>query len=326
MLRRVISILALVALASMPFLTVSAQANAKCIKWDLASGKCILRVTIPGVTGTPGQQEEQGSGDTAAPAADKPRDTGPGSPCAMEDWLDPDGVEPKVVPCSSKDGAWSNELQCYVSLADPQPPASDPVWAGRDTDGGGAIYRCFNFAQDFESTVWLAAPPDVAAQGPTPREVAQQAVEEMDLRAIEIGIAPRPDGVGLVGAPVWLWVDNPTASTFGPATESASAGGITVTATARVHRLTWDLGDGTTIECTSAGTPYRESFGFKESPDCGHTYTSESHGRPGGTYTVTATSDWVVEWEGAGQTGTITLDGLEAQVELTVGEAQVLVN
>jgi hypothetical protein len=325
MFRRVTVILALAIVAVIPFAAFSAQADTRCIKRDPTTYKCILQVTTPEVAPDPGSQHEQGSGDEAAPAADKPRDTGPGSPCTMQDVLNPEGAEPWVVPCSSGDGAWSNELQCYVSRANPQPPPSDPVWEGRGA-GSGAIYRCSNLAQDFESFVWLAAPPDVAAQGPTPGEVAQEAVEQMDLRAIDIGIAPRPDGVGLVGVPVWLWVDNPSPSTFGPVTESASAGGITVTATARVHRLTWDMGDGTTIECASAGTPYRESFGFKPSPDCGHIYTSESHGRPSGKYTVTATSDWVVEWEGAGQEGTITLDGLVAQVELTVGEAQVLVS
>jgi hypothetical protein len=207
---------------------------------------------------------------------------------------------------------------------DPQPPPSNPLWQGRGSATGGAIYTCAS--PDVYTALWLANPPDVAAQGPTPRELAQRAVEQMNLRAIDIGIAPRPDGVGLVGVPVWLWVDNPTPSTFGPETESASAGRVTVTATARVHRLTWDMGDGTTIECTSAGTPYQEPFGFEESPDCGHSYTAESHGQAGDKYTVTATSDWVVEWEGAGQTGTITLDGLVAQVELTVAEAQVLVS
>lgn len=323
--RRVTAAIALAATALLSLTSTSAHADTKCIKYDLASGKCVLQVTVPGAAPGPGSQQEQPSGDTAAPAADKPRDTGPGSPCTMRDILDPDGADVTVVPCSSGDGAWSNELQCYVSRANPQPPPSDPVWAGRGAETG-AIYRCFNLAQDFESFVWLAAPPDVAAQGPSPREVAERAVEQMNLRAIDIGIAPRPDGTGLVGVPVWLWVDDPRPSTFGPVTESASAGGITITATARVHRLTWDMGDGTTIECTTAGTPYRESFGFQPSPDCGHVYTSESHNRPGGRYTVTATSDWVVEWEGAGQEGTITLDGLVAQVELTVGEAQVLVS
>lgn len=323
MLRRVTSVLVLVTLMVTSFSVLSAQANTRCVKYDLASGKCILRITIPGVP-SGSDRSDQDSGGTAAPAADTPRDSGPGSPCMARDRRDPEGGRPSVVPCSGKEGEWSNELQCYVRRMDPQPPPSNPLWQGRGSATGGAIYTCSS--PDVYTALWLANPPDVAAQGPTPRELAQRAVEQMNLRAIDIGVAPSPDGVGLVGVPVWLWVDNPTPNTFGPETESASAGGVTVTATARVHRLTWDMGDGTTIECTSAGTPYQESFGFEESPDCGHSYTTESHGQAGGKYTVTATSDWVVEWEGAGQTGTITLDGLVAQVELTVAEAQVLVS
>ena len=40
---------------------------------------------------------------------------------------------------------------------------------------------------------------------------------------------------------------------------------------------------------------------------------------------MTATSDWVITWEGAGQTGTIRLNGLTRSVAIAVGEAQVLV-
>ena len=62
----------------------------------------------------------------------------------------------------------------------------------------------------------------------------QIAIENMHLRAIDIGIAPEPgpDSIGLVGMPVWMWAANPDEHTVGPITESASAGGITVTATA----------------------------------------------------------------------------------------------
>ncbi len=71
--------------------------------------------------------------------------------------------------------------------------------------------------------------------------------------------------------------------------------------------------------------PYKPSFGKQTSPDCGHVYELSSAGEPGGTYSVTATSSWVITWEGAGQSGTIRLDGLQRSVEITVGEAQVLV-
>ncbi|MFE3998032.1 hypothetical protein ACFX43_04430 [Nocardioides sp. YIM B13467] len=189
------------------------------------------------------------------------------------------------------------------------------------------MYNCYQPQTGLLIQIWSPTPPPGAEAGPPPREVAQMAVEQMNLSAIDIGITPRPepDSVGLVGMPVWMWAKAPDSRTYGPTTASASAGGITVTATARVHEIAWDMGDGTTVECRTAGTPYEASFGKKASPDCGHVYRLSSAREPGGNYTVTATSAWVITWEGAGQTGTIRLNGLSRSVEIAVGEAQVLV-
>ncbi|MGI5190007.1 hypothetical protein ACQEVI_17840 [Promicromonospora sp. CA-289599] len=142
----------------------------------------------------------------------------------------------------------------------------------------------------------------------------------MSLSAIEIGIVPEnePGRVGLVGMPVWLWVEDPGESTTGPITRSASAGGYTMTATARLDRIVWDMGDGTTVTCVSPGTPYEDRFGVADSPDCGHRYQKQ-----GDPYTVTATSFWTVQWEGVGQTGTIPLD-FTRSTQIVVGEAQVI--
>ena len=86
------------------------------------------------------------------------------------------------------------------------------------------------------------------------------------------------------------------------------------------------MGDGTEVVCDTAGTPYKPEFGRKDSPDCGHTYKKSSAGQTDDAYTVTATSSWVITWSGAGQTGTIRLDGLNRSTQIRIGEAQVLVN
>lgn len=85
------------------------------------------------------------------------------------------------------------------------------------------------------------------------------------------------------------------------------------------------MGDGIKVNCTPPGKPYKASYGKASSPDCGHTYKKSSSKNSGGKYTVTATSDWVITWEGAGQTGTIRLNGLTRTAAIAVGEAQVLV-
>ena len=159
----------------------------------------------------------------------------------------------------------------------------------------------------------------------TPQQAAQIVVESMELRAADIGIVPEdtPGQVGYVGAPVWMWTAVGP-ETFGPNTITASAGGITITATANVARIVWDMGDGAQVTCTTPGTPYQDAFGLAESPDCGHRYTRTSVGNPGSAYEVTATSYWEVDWTGGGAAGQIDLD-VSSSTTIQVGELQVLV-
>lgn len=293
-----------------------ASADTSCQQTNPATGQCLIWVEVPGTPGGEGVGRDDG-----------PSDTGSGSSC----WWDgtDQGITkppPGPVDCTFGGGYWSNGYNCYISLLDEQPPAGDPSWQGHEP-GDGAVYTCYQPQTDLLIWIWSADPPANSGQGPTPREVAQLAIEQMNLRAIDIGIAPEPgdDSIGLVGMPVWMWAANPARQTVGPASASASAGGVTVTATARVLHLTWDMGDGNIVTCTTAGTPYQVAYGNKKSPDCGHVYTSSSSAEPGDKFTVTATSDWVITWAGAGQNGTIPLNGLTRSVQISVGEAQVLV-
>lgn len=290
----------------------TSYADTVCQVTDPETGMCIVTVEVPSSTPTPG------SG---------PKDTGTGSACYWDGTKQ--GVTnppPGPVPCTSTAGYWSNSYHCYVRVLSPQPPAGDPSWAGHQP-GDGVVYNCYQPETDLLIYIWAQNPPPNSGAGATLRDVAQLAINQMDLKAINIGITPKPgaDSIGLVGMPVWLWASSPDAHTWGPATASATAGGITVTATARVDEITWDMGDGNKVTCTNAGTPYKALYGDTKSPDCGYVYMKSSSNQPGGTYTVTATSDWVIAWSGAGQTGTVRLNGLTRSVQIAVGEAQVLV-
>ena len=77
------------------------------------------------------------------------------------------------------------------------------------------------------------------------------------------------------------------------------------------------MGDGEVTVCRSPGTAYRDSFGMKDSPDCGYTYSRQ------GRYVVRATSYWTVDWSGMGRSGSIPLSFVDS-VRVTIGEAQVL--
>ena len=221
------------------------------------------------------------------------------------------------MPCEDADlGWWSDSHNCYVQLSAVQPPQSAPVWDGHSD---GAVYDCAmprsGTFGGLQYTFWSA----VAPAGPDPRVLAQTAIASMNLRPITIGIVPEdlPGSVGLVGMPVWLWASAPNQQSWGPITRSASAGGVSVTATAKVSRVRWQMGDGSVVVCTGPGTVYEDRFGKSDSPTCGYTYSKQ------GTYTVRAESQWTVSWSGMGQSGTIPVV-LNQSTRITVGELQVI--
>lgn len=147
-----------------------------------------------------------------------------------------------------------------------------------------------------------------------PSQIARTLLAQVQLRPIAIGLVPRgAAAMTVVGMPVWLWVDEPSRTTWGPAT--ISAGGVTLTA--RVHSVTWDMGDGTTLTC-GKGTEWKRGMGGDPSPTCGHTYEEQ------GSYTIRARSHWVATWSGYGQSGTIPVT-LSSSRQLDVGEVQVIV-
>jgi len=167
-------------------------------------------------------------------------------------------------------------------------------------------------------TVWLEQPPGV-----DPAQLARQLLATIQLQRIDLGMTPGQGKTGLLGLPTYLWVQNAGARTLGPISDSASAGGITVTLTGKVDHVRWDLGDGTTVTCAGAGTPYQDSFGAAPSPTCGHVYTRPSTGLPGGAYPVTVTAVWDITWTGGGQTGVIPFE-ITSTGSIRIAEAQAL--
>ncbi|MGQ4356571.1 ATP/GTP-binding protein [Streptomyces drozdowiczii] len=170
---------------------------------------------------------------------------------------------------------------------------------------------------------WAADAP--AADAIDPAVVAQMAMDKMTLAAPRIHISPKPGGTGLVGMPVWMAVDQ-SPTTYGPNSATATAGGVTVTATAKVTSIVWTMGDGTSVTCNGPGTVYQKSFGMKQSPDCGHVYKQTSADQPGGRFRVGATATWTVDWQvtgGGGETGQMTAVR-DASVAVTIVESQAV--
>jgi hypothetical protein len=168
--------------------------------------------------------------------------------------------------------------------------------------------------------VWLTTPPPAALMKPTPAVLAAQAQQLLKLPEPVIASSPRPGLPQLVSVPTWAWLDR---ALLAPVSATASVPGESVTAVASATSVTWDFGDGTTVTCVGAGTPFpAEGDPSAASPDCGHTYT---HSSGSGTFKITATIHWNVNWSGAGQVGAFAGMATTTSEQVVVEQSQALV-
>ncbi|MFI6443854.1 hypothetical protein [Kitasatospora sp. NPDC050543] len=235
------------------------------------------------------------------------------------------------VPCWSDDLGWYSE-PCYYKAASPQPPASDPAWAGNDP-AKGALYsvtcREPPAGLGIPRLEFFAQPP-VGPAPVTPQTLQEQALTDM-AGLVAARPVPRtaPTGQPVVGVPVWLWYETPGQATP-PAPVRASVPGIVVTATAELVSADWDMGDHAPGQphCLVPGTPYQAGR-TGPSPDCGYTYTRSAAGQPEGAFYPTVTLHWKITAKVTeGPTGTPvrekTVDKTSNEFELRVAEVQVL--
>lgn len=288
----------------------AADGSVNCLRED-RRGRCQLTVTAPGSnsqknsSANDGGRQEAYSGGRASPRT-----------CT--------GAGGATVPCSTSEGNWNGGRQCYASEVTSVSPFSAAVWG---EFRGSRIMRCMLGGSGVAG--YLLPPAAAAAAGgaappppPDPGQLARTAVEFMDLHSISLGTSPSttqnsPGQFGYVGWNAWMWVDDPGANSWGPITQSASEGGYTVTATANVSEVVWDMGNGDSVTC-GRGTPRPAAMTTNEpSPDCGYVYTRD------GDYTITATTHWNIEWTGMGAAGTIDME-LQRSGDVRIAEVQVV--
>lgn len=163
--------------------------------------------------------------------------------------------------------------------------------------------------------------PPGAAPLPSPAQLAQMAFNQ--LRLPTPTIAENPAGEQLVNLPTWMWLS----SGWGPVSATASVPGVSVTAVATPTSVSWSMGDGSTVSCAGAGTPFQPGADPKaSSPDCGHTYRTSSASQASQAFPVTATVHWMVTWSGAGQGGTFPDMTTTGNAAFRVAESQALNN
>lgn len=202
-------------------------------------------------------------------------------------------------------------------LADASGGSQQGSWYLWQCSGNGAVDGAYHLP------VWIPNGPQGpgAAPAPSPAQLAQMARNQLQLPTPSI--AANPAGEQLVNLPTWMWLSNG----WRPVSATASVPGVSVTATATPTSVVWSMGDGSTVTCTGAGTPFPPGTApTASSPDCGHTYRSSSASQAGQAFPVTATVHWTVTWVGAGQGGVFPDLTTTGNAAFRVAESQALNN
>lgn len=128
---------------------------------------------------------------------------------------------------------------------------------------------------------------------------------------------PEPDRL-VVQWPVQLWLTGG----WEPQSATASAGGLSATVTARPERVTWTMGDGGSVTCSTAGSPASRGGGS----DCSYTYKVSSAGRAGDAYRVSVAVTFAATWRATDGTGGDLgpLTSPAGSVTVQVGEVQAV--
>jgi hypothetical protein len=208
-------------------------------------------------------------------------------------------------------------------------PAGDAWTFGPGTPGRWVVVSCPGQQADLpegalEWVPTVSTPPPSAAAGPS--AAAARAAASIVLPALPIQLDPVSFSV--VQFPTWLWVDP---DLWHPYEATATAGGVTATATATPETVRWTMGDGGVVECDGPGTPYRIDVSASlQSTSCSYVYTRPSDEGPGvdgegneGAFVVSATVTWRVTWVAVGASGGGTLPSLRTTSTTPVRVEQV---
>lgn len=173
---------------------------------------------------------------------------------------------------------------------------SDCHWAGADgnrfspysADSGGVAVEFFLVCRDpsgfYSAQPRVAVLPLTSAAAVSPLVLAGRARALLGLPLPEVVFSPPledGDDFLLTGLETWIWVEN-----WGPASRSATVGGVTATVTATPVRQEWDFDPGSNDSeleggCGEAGTAWDPSRPAEaQHSGCTFTFRHSSAGRP----------------------------------------------
>jgi hypothetical protein len=238
------------------------------------------------------------------------------------------------IPCYLDLYGWYGGDSCYYSDPPLLVPVPSPPKGETAEDGRWYWATCFFDIFQFNGDWILNGFADIRWQWfdfdevPTvsPEELALRAIVSIGLDGVDFQLAPPQTGAGLVGLPVWLGVAG-SPNAWGPITGGPECdGGLCVSITAQVTTVEWDMGDGTEFTCQrNQHRVWQRGMDFLSPGDnCHHYYHQASRGLADGRYQISATSNWLVEWESTtGLTGSVTTSR-SATASLQIDEIQVL--
>lgn len=196
-----------------------------------------------------------------------------------------------------------NGQPLYWCEYSPPPPWLMPTPDPHRGEPGRWVLRTCTIGAVAEGRAMRPVVGEVVWQPPAQPSVialAQSVYRQLKPPSPVLDMSPPPDRPEVVGMPLWLAV---SPAIWNPVKVSAAAGAAAVTATATPEKVTWSMGDGHSVDCRGPGTPYPAKATTRTpmlSPTCGYTYLTPSAAARGGTFPVTATVQWRVEWSGSG--------------------------
>lgn len=234
-----------------------------------------------------------GVGTICVPAVD------PGAPSGGGGGGDSGGGGPttcqsngEVIPCTTEFGVWFPSHACYAAPLDPQPAASDPDWGEHDPSEG-TIYYCADGGIGGELPFFVA---NGAEPLPDPRELAQNALDQLTLETPDIKAAPAPPLATYVGLETWLWIPQ---TQWRDLSLTVSAGNTSVTVVAAPKRVDWDLTEST-MSCYSPGREWLKGMSSTAKTTCSYTFSKLSDSHPDEKYPITATLVYAATWTCSG--------------------------
>lgn len=255
---------------------------------------------------------------------------------------DTSGSSPTGSPIGSGSGTGSGSTvpdPCKYDAVVPTPPVGDPRWGGDDSTKG-VLYAMScpdainlgtqNLVYTFVRYVYTPAGTAPQAVVPDPVVVAQQAISALNIPEPAVSVGP---DAARIAANYWtyLWVSNAQQKTA-----TATAGPVTVTATASLTSVLYSMGEPASaadlstpsapFTCQGAGVDPGSAADVTVTPPAGscaymfHVRSTAARTNGSGSWPVTATATWTVVWtSNIGVGGTVTPPARASTTQVRVG-------